>query len=304
MIGYLALVVIAAAIRFPYKTDPVGERSIPRPADSDAFYAKIYSAPPAPTETGSALAEEEKKDDPYVLLARMMIEETRVVPRFKELVKKYNLENAHLLDVGSGTGYLQDLVEDYVGLDISPTAARFYHKPFIHASATEMPIADNEFDAAWTVWVLEHVPAPERALMEMRRVTKDGGLIVLEPAWDCGPWAAQGYFVRPFSDFDVKGKLIKASAYAVEYKPFSLAVKVASRLALGLRSWFVGPTSLHYGPLDANFDKYWMNDSDAINAIDRYETALWFTSRGDECLNCDDNLVNFDLNLIIRVHKR
>jgi len=30
-----------------------------------------------------------------------------------------------VLDVGSGTGYLQDAVEDYTGIDISRSAARY-----------------------------------------------------------------------------------------------------------------------------------------------------------------------------------
>jgi len=68
-------------------------------------------------------------------------------------------------------------VNDYTGLDISPTAKRFFHKRFVHGSATLMPLNTNEFDGVWTIWVMEHVPNPQAALIEMRRVTKDGGYI-------------------------------------------------------------------------------------------------------------------------------
>jgi hypothetical protein len=37
--------------------------------------------------------------------------------------------------------------------------------------------------------------------------------------------------------------------------------------------------------------------------LDRYEMALWFTSRGDECLNCQDRFTNVWDELVIRVHK-
>jgi hypothetical protein len=58
--------------------------------------------------------------------------------------------------------------------------------------------------------------------------------------------------------------------------------------------------------LTPNYDHYWMPDSDAVNQLDRYETALWFMSRGDECVNCEGALRGwFQENdqLIIRVHK-
>lgn len=63
-----------------------------------------------------------------------------------------------------------------------------------------MPFPDNSFDAAWSIWVLEHVPNPESALAKMRRVVKPGGLIYLMRAWLCTNWAAQGYSVRPFME--------------------------------------------------------------------------------------------------------
>ena len=96
-----------------------------------------------------------------------------------------------VLDIGAGRGYLQDVVIDYTGLDISPTAKRFFHKRFVHGSATLMPLNTNEFDGVWTIWVMEHVPNPQAALLEMRRVTKDGGYIFLAPQWDCTPWAGK-----------------------------------------------------------------------------------------------------------------
>jgi hypothetical protein len=53
-----------------------------------------------------------------------------------------------------------------------------------------------------------------------------------------------------------------------------------------LVAWF-GPTRLRYQRLKPNYDQYWIEDSDAVNSIDRQETMLWFLTRGNECLNCD-----------------
>jgi hypothetical protein len=67
-----------------------------------------------------------------------------------------------------------------------------------------------------------------------------------------------------------------------------------------------GPTRLRYGRLKPNYEKYWVRDSDAVNSIDSHEAMLWFLSRGDECLNCEDASVFLPLTsmpLIIRVNK-
>src|SRR4051794_25118670 len=82
-------------------------------------------------------------------------------------VSEYGLENSHVLEVGSGAGSLQDVVRDYTGLDISAGARSKYHKRFVQADARAMPFPDGEFDAVWSVWVLEHVPNPEQALREI-----------------------------------------------------------------------------------------------------------------------------------------
>jgi SAM-dependent methyltransferase len=301
LLGYLAVVVVTAVIDFPYRTDPATERAIPQPTDQTAFYSRIYAAP-ASGGSGSAGPAPDTADDVYVTRAREAIESAHVVETMRAFVHDYQLENSRVLDVGAGTGYLQDIVENYVGLDISPTAARYFHKPFIQASATEMPIPDSVFDVAWSIWVLEHVPGPEQALAEMRRVVKDGGLLFLVPAWDCSRYLAQGYPVRPYSDFDLRGKLTKASMIFRLNAPMFRFVQVTQRAILGVRQWS-GPTTLHYVPLEANYEKYWMPDSDAVNGLDRFETSLWFTSRGDVCLNCDGRFLADAGPLIIRIRK-
>lgn len=131
--------------------------------------------------------------------------------RLSAFIRQYGLQAAKALEVGAGAGKLQDVVDDYTGLDISESSARHFHKPFIQASATAMPFPDDSFDLVWTINVVEHVPHPEHALAEIRRVIKDGGYLFLSPAWQCRSWAAKGYQVRPWSDFGFGGKLIKAS---------------------------------------------------------------------------------------------
>jgi SAM-dependent methyltransferase len=244
----------------------------------------------------------------YQEIARIAAEDARITERVQDFVRQFHLEKARILDVGAGRGYLQDVVDDYVGLDISPAARQFFHKPFVEASATSMPFGDNSFDAVWSIWVLEHIPEPEKALAEIRRVTKPGGYLFLFPAWNCTPWAASGYDVRPYEDFGWKDKLIKASVPIRKSPAFKASYLPPRRLATGLAaSWSGGPTTLRYSRLEPNFARYWTNDSDAVVSIDWYEALLWFTSRGDECVGCSgwrDIFRRSSLTpLVVRVNK-
>ena len=226
----------------------------------------------------------EYRSDQYA--ATRNAEEHAFYPVLKSFIHEYHLEDKRCLEIGCGRGAFQDMVADYTGVDISDTVRPYFHKPFQQASATALPFDDGTFNAIWSYAVLEHVPEPEAALSEIRRVLLTNGLLLLAPAWQCRPWAAEGYPVRPLSDFDWKGKLIKFSI------PVRDSVVYRSIRVFPVRFWHLLeyqrrhlPTIFRYGRLEANFDEYWMSDSDAINNMDPFETYLWFVSRGDRCLN-------------------
>ncbi|HVN80443.1 MAG TPA: class I SAM-dependent methyltransferase [Terriglobia bacterium] len=222
-------------------------------------------------------------------------------------VERHALKKKHVLDIGAGTGYLQDIVDDYTGLDIAPAAQRYFHKRFVAGSATALPFPDNEFDAAWSVFVYEHVVNPERGFMEARRVVRNGGLFFLSPAWNCPTWLADGYEVRPYSDFSLREKLVKASLILRTLPAFQAYYRYPIR-ALRLLSAYSshGPTKLRYNLLHPNYSNYWEADSDAVNSIDRFEALQWFLSRGDECLNCSLQRGFWfqDGPLILQINKR
>jgi ubiquinone/menaquinone biosynthesis C-methylase UbiE len=170
-----------------------------------------------------------------------------------------------------------------------------------------LPFDDNEFDVIWTIAVLEHVPDPEKALLEMRRVLKHHGLLILNPAWYCRSWAAMGYPVRPYSDFNLKGKLTKASIIFRNHVLFRSLYILPRRLFRLLHALFMKrPLEFKYKTLEPNLEKFWMSDADAVNSMDPYEAILWFTSRGDKCLNFPDILSQFIVRtgpIIIRIIK-
>ena len=301
VLAVTAVIAVIAVIQFPYDVDtPLSPQEL---AKSRQYYAEAYRQP-SPGEPQSPSAYETK----YLKIATAAAAGAHIKEQVEALVNRYGLSKRPVLEIGSGRGYLQDAAEDYTGLDISASVSRFYHKKFVLGSATALPFPDNSFDGAWSVWVFEHIPNPEQALRECRRVMRDGGVIMLAPAWNCTSWPAQGYRERPYSDFDTGGKIMKALTPLRFSAPFKASEKVPVRLARTMASYFGGPTTLHYSRLTPNYKEYWEPDSDAVNSLDRHETMLWFQTRGDECLNCDglsgSAFMNRDLWLIIRVHKK
>ena len=135
-------------------------------------------------------------------------------------------------------------------------------------------------------------------------MVKNGGVMLVSPAWNCAPWAADGYPVRPYSDFGWSGKLYK---FSIPFRAIFSGLGLWPVSVVRETQWKLSgeATRLRYRRLEANYEKYWMPDSDAINQLARHEVGLWFRSRGDECLNCDDpqeagSLVH---PLVIRVRK-
>lgn len=281
--GYLPIVTLLVLIHFPYDVDPglhgsrtVEAASVSQPKRSSDFYESAYLKGPKP------------KGVDYESTARSAADNFGITADVKAFVREHHLEDKKILEVGSGRGYLQDVVADYTGLDLSPSVAPLYHKKFVVGSATQMPFADNSFDAVWTVWVLEHIPEPEKTLREIRRVLKPGGKLYLRVAWGCQSWYADGFDVRPYQDFNWKGKLVKASLLLRDQPyvqgTYMLPIRVIRLAHYGL----VGnQTALRFHALDANYDVYWRPDSDASTGIDTYEAYLWHRAQGDECLNCE-----------------
>jgi SAM-dependent methyltransferase len=204
----------------------------------------------------------------------------------RAFVEHYGLADRRCLEVGCGRGAFQELVLDYHGVDIASTLRANFHKPYYQASAIALPFANSTFDALWSINTLEHVPDPEGALSEMRRVLRPNGLLFLAPAWQCRPWAAEGYAVRPFTDFGLRGKLVKASVPIRDSVLFRL-LSIFPRRFLRAAAWSLrrGPTRFRFRLLRPNYDHFWISDSDAVNSMDPFEVIRWFVSRGDTCLN-------------------
>jgi ubiquinone/menaquinone biosynthesis C-methylase UbiE len=103
-----------------------------------------------------------------------------------ELVQRYG-EGRDVLEVGCGTGLLLERFAEFAsrarGIDLSPgmlEKARARGLDVALGSATALPFADESFDVTCSFKVLAHVPEIGRALREMARVTRTGGVVLAE----------------------------------------------------------------------------------------------------------------------------
>jgi ubiquinone/menaquinone biosynthesis C-methylase UbiE len=103
-----------------------------------------------------------------------------------ELVERYGT-GGDVLECGVGTGLLLERFARFArsarGIDLSPGMLERAHARGLdvwEASVTSIPFDDASFDVTCSFKVLAHVPEIGRALAEMARVTRPGGVVLAE----------------------------------------------------------------------------------------------------------------------------
>jgi SAM-dependent methyltransferase len=214
--------------------------------------------------------------------------------QLKSFIEVHSLEKKKCLEIGSSGGFFQDMVDDYYGTDIAQSLAQYYHKPYRIAQGKQYPFEDEMFDAIWTITVYEHIPHLQEAMIEIKRLLKNGGVLLFAPAWQCRTWAAEGYAVRSYSDFDFVGKLIKASI-PIRNSVFWRGMFVFPKRLFRLGRFILGHryTEIQFKKLQPNYEVFWTSDADACNHIDPHDAILWFASHGFNCLSHPTHLRAF-----------
>lgn len=159
-----------------------------------------------------------------------------------------------ILDVGCGAGrsavFLAKEGFYVVGVDISPTAlelalerARSEHVErciLVKHDFLELPFPDALFDAAFSCYGIENMPLPEigKALGEMRRIVKDGALILVtlhSPRhWRFGQGKEAGR--NTFMTLErVKGKTVRFITHFFEKKDAETLLRNLNLKVLSIR---------------------------------------------------------------------
>jgi SAM-dependent methyltransferase len=101
----------------------------------------------------------------------------------RKLVSRYSA-GTPMLDAGCGTGLnLAGLPAGSVGIDLNPRnveliRGRLPQHRVVQGDIEDMPFDDETFGTVVCTEVLEHVPYPEKALAEIRRVLRPRGVLI------------------------------------------------------------------------------------------------------------------------------
>ena len=144
-----------------------------------------------------------------------------------------NIHFNKVLDLGCGTGVILKEISsinsdvELFGLDLSENMiAKAAQRLGTTANlsigdAENLPYADNTFDLVCCVESFHHYPNPKKALSEINRVLKNGGLFLLCDTWTRSPIRQiLNFFIRFSSDGDVHiyseneiSKLLKVTGF-------------------------------------------------------------------------------------------
>ncbi len=117
-----------------------------------------------------------------------------ILPIVDTITKNYNAKDAKILDIGSGPGLLVKMLAEksnkfeMVGLDISEEALSLARKnttglenvTFRQGRASNLPFPDKTFDIVISKDSLHHFENAKKAIKEMARVAKPGGLLYIQ----------------------------------------------------------------------------------------------------------------------------
>ncbi len=151
-----------------------------------------------------------------------------------EFVRRY-AHDKDVLEVGCGTGLVLRRIASFArsarGVDLSPgmlEKARERGLDVVEGSATELPFPDHSFDVACSFKVLAHIPDIERALSEMVRVTRPGGIVLAE---FYNPYSFRALVKR----FGPAGRVAHNADESAVYTRFDSPFRIAELLPAGTK---------------------------------------------------------------------
>ena len=127
-----------------------------------------------------------------------------------------------VVDIGCGRmPYKKRLghIKKYIGVD-SPVTSKWYNsqnKPDIIADATHIPLQDRSCDTILSLQVLEHLPDPQEALNEMKRLLKRNGILILSTV-QTYPLHDDPHDYYRFTKFGLKKILTKAGFRIIRHE--------------------------------------------------------------------------------------
>lgn len=139
--------------------------------------------------------------------------EKRVRVVFDGLLKKGEIKGKKLLDAGCGTGWFSaravELGAAVTSLDVGENLLNEVKKKCettrVVGDVTALKFKDNSFDIIVSSDVIEHTPDPGKAISEMARVLKVGGVLALtvpNNVWHFAVSVGNALKLRPYQGYE------------------------------------------------------------------------------------------------------
>lgn len=242
------------------------------PSDRKAFYEAHY--------TGRSRVADLRSE--YLACERQAL---------RDFVESHQLAGP-TLEIGCGTGICADLVPQYLGLDFSLEALfaeGFEGYSRIAASAEAIPLKKETIQLIVSFNVLEHVPRPDLAFLEIDRVLQPGGYVFLRPAWNTSTIQTKLLTERPYAALPWLDKVHKFLVPLLRSKAYKVVDRLPRRMFwLLYHGWRrrSSPVALRYRHIVPWFGESAVHvaDSDACSQIDVFAAIQFFSSRGYKIL--------------------
>lgn len=132
---------------------------------------------------------------------------------FEEALRDRDLAGRELLDAGCGTGLFSQVATERgaivtsvdVGESLLAEVAKKCRSRRMVGSVMDLPFADGSFDVVVCTEVIEHTVDPRRAVMEVARVLRPGGTLVLTTPnhrWHFAIRLANALRLRPYGGLE------------------------------------------------------------------------------------------------------
>jgi ubiquinone/menaquinone biosynthesis C-methylase UbiE len=192
-------------------------------------------------------------------------------------------DGERILDVGCGTGSLTRVllesadVKSIVGVDLADvyleSARQTIRDPrvdFKTGDVTSLPFADKSFDRAFAMLVLHFVPDGKKAMSEMRRVVRPGGLVAAT-VWDSlGGMPAQRLFWDAAATLGIANDKVLRDFY---FRPMTRPNEMLAAWSdAGLKS--VEQSSITIRFEYENFSDYWFPIEAGEAALGKFALSL------------------------------
>lgn len=152
---------------------------------------------------------------------------------------RLRLDGAVVLDVGCGEQPFRSLVGNttYIGLEIPNSSDHFgmsmTQPDLVVYDGYQLPIQSRSVDVVLLIEILEHAIFRERLLLEVSRVLREDGVVILTAPWSARVHFERNDFVRftpagldvPFTDCGLKITSVAARG--------TIAAVVANKLVIG-----------------------------------------------------------------------